>query len=114
MPALVQPVLQPELGLHIMPRDHSEGNKLSEQQWERWNTHFSTCVDLELFGWGISELCEPGAIAPSDLADLSCCRHQWALAQDPNSQHLGSTVWDASIVFAKYLEQVSGSAAMLC
>ena len=28
------------------------------------------------------------------------------LSQDPNSQHLGTTVWDASIVLAKYLEQV--------
>lgn len=27
------------------------------------------------------------------------------LSQDPNSQHLGTTVWDASIVLAKYLEQ---------
>ncbi|GAQ81687.1 hypothetical protein KFL_000880010 [Klebsormidium nitens] len=27
------------------------------------------------------------------------------LAQDPNSQHLGKTVWDASMVLAKYLER---------
>jgi predicted nicotinamide N-methyase len=27
------------------------------------------------------------------------------LAQDPNSEHLGTTVWDASIVLAKYLER---------
>ena len=48
-----------------------------------------------------------------ELSALRCqchCRHHWALAQDPNSQHLGSTVWDASIVFAKYLEQVCPAA----
>lgn len=30
------------------------------------------------------------------------------LSQDPNSQHLGTTVWDASIVLAKYLELQAG------
>jgi len=34
------------------------------------------------------------------------CRHPFKLAQDPNSQHLGTTVWDSSIVLAKYLEKV--------
>lgn len=28
------------------------------------------------------------------------------LAQDPNSEHLGTTVWDASIVLAKFFEKV--------
>lgn len=36
-------------------------------------------------------------------------RHTFKLAQDPNSQHLGTTVWDSSIVLAKYLEKVRGS-----
>lgn len=37
----------------------------------------------------------------------SCARrHTFKLAQDPNSQHLGTTVWDSSIVLAKYLEKV--------
>ncbi|KAL1201918.1 Calmodulin-lysine N-methyltransferase [Cardamine amara subsp. amara] len=29
--------------------------------------------------------------------------HELKFAQDPNSKHLGTTVWDASMVFAKYL-----------
>ncbi|CAA0832604.1 S-adenosyl-L-methionine-dependent methyltransferases superfamily protein [Striga hermonthica] len=31
--------------------------------------------------------------------------HQLQFAQDPNSKHLGTTVWDASMVFAKFLEK---------
>ncbi|KAL8057690.1 hypothetical protein ABFX02_04G200200 [Erythranthe guttata] len=31
--------------------------------------------------------------------------HQLHFAQDPNSKHLGTTVWDASMVFAKFLEK---------
>ncbi|EFN56375.1 hypothetical protein CHLNCDRAFT_144895 [Chlorella variabilis] len=50
---------------------------------ERWNTHFSTTVEQELLG-----------------IDLQ-------LAQDPNSSNLGTTVWDASIVLAKYIEKNS-------
>ncbi|KAK9812794.1 hypothetical protein WJX72_003942 [[Myrmecia] bisecta] len=49
--------------------------------FERWNTHFSTTVTVELFG-----------------LDLH-------LAQDPSSHNLGTTVWDSSIVLAKYLEK---------
>lgn len=30
------------------------------------------------------------------------------LSQDPNSEHLGTTVWDASIVVAKMFEKVMG------
>lgn len=33
-------------------------------------------------------------------------RMTFRLSQDPNSQHLGTTVWDASIVLAKYLQKV--------
>ena len=29
-------------------------------------------------------------------------------AQDPSSEDLGTTVWDASIVLAKYIEKVFG------
>ncbi|PRW45241.1 hypothetical protein C2E21_6339 [Chlorella sorokiniana] len=50
---------------------------------ERWNTHFSTTVNQELFGI------------------------DFQLAQDPNSSNLGTTVWDASIVLAKYIEKNS-------
>lgn len=31
--------------------------------------------------------------------------HELQFAQDPNSNHLGTTVWDASMVFAKFLEK---------
>ena len=50
--------------------------------WERWNTHFEKTVSV-------------------DLLDTT-----FRLAQDPASGHLGSTVWDASIVLAGWLEKV--------
>ncbi len=28
------------------------------------------------------------------------------LAQDPSSEHLGTTVWDSSVVLAKWMEKV--------
>ncbi|XP_022750020.1 protein N-lysine methyltransferase METTL21A-like isoform X1 [Durio zibethinus] len=31
--------------------------------------------------------------------------HQLQFSQDPNSKHLGTTVWDTSMVFAKFLEK---------
>ncbi|XP_057953067.1 uncharacterized protein LOC131147591 [Malania oleifera] len=31
--------------------------------------------------------------------------HQLQFSQDPNSKHLGTTVWDASVVFVKFLEK---------
>ncbi|KAI3450617.1 hypothetical protein Pfo_007282 [Paulownia fortunei] len=31
--------------------------------------------------------------------------HQLHFSQDPNSKHLGTTVWDASMVFVKFLEK---------
>ncbi|EPS70312.1 hypothetical protein M569_04453, partial [Genlisea aurea] len=31
--------------------------------------------------------------------------HHLQFSQDPNSKHLGTTVWDASLVFAKFLEK---------
>ncbi|XP_022862166.1 protein N-lysine methyltransferase METTL21A isoform X5 [Olea europaea var. sylvestris] len=31
--------------------------------------------------------------------------HQLQFSQDPNSKHLGTTVWDASMVFVKFLEK---------
>ena len=33
------------------------------------------------------------------------CSIDFQLAQDPNSSNLGTTVWDASIVLAKYIEK---------
>lgn len=37
--------------------------------------------------------------------ELEFLGHNLQLAQDPNSKHLGTTVWDASIVFVKFLER---------
>ncbi len=51
------------------------------ESFARWNTHFSTSVSVELFGTPLQ------------------------LSQDPQSLHLGTTVWDASIVVAKWLER---------
>ena len=49
--------------------------------FERFNTHASTSVEVPLFG------------------------STWRLAQAPQTNHLGTTVWDASIVLAKWLER---------
>ncbi|PRQ33423.1 putative lysine methyltransferase, S-adenosyl-L-methionine-dependent methyltransferase [Rosa chinensis] len=39
--------------------------------------------------------------------DLEVLGHDLQFIQDPNSKHLGTTVWDASLVFAKFLEKNS-------
>ena len=81
------------------------------KSWERWNTHFSTTVEQEVFGCAHALLCQQRRCAllcrqaPPPVSHY--CRHPFKLAQDPNSQHLGTTVWDSSIVLAKYLEKVS-------
>ncbi|XP_015944913.2 uncharacterized protein LOC107470048 [Arachis duranensis] len=31
--------------------------------------------------------------------------HELQFTQDPNSKHLGTKVWDSSLVFAKFLER---------
>ncbi|KAK9153899.1 hypothetical protein Sjap_001379 [Stephania japonica] len=36
---------------------------------------------------------------------LEVLGHQLQFSQDPNSKHLGTTVWDASMVFVKFLEK---------
>ncbi|WJX50174.1 hypothetical protein P8452_36516 [Trifolium repens] len=36
---------------------------------------------------------------------LEILGHELQFAQDPNSKHHGTTVWDASLVFAKFLER---------
>ncbi|XP_027909151.1 protein N-lysine methyltransferase METTL21A isoform X1 [Vigna unguiculata] len=36
---------------------------------------------------------------------LEVLGHDLQFSQDPNSKHLGTTVWDASLVFAKFLER---------
>ena len=55
------------------------------EPFERWNTHFSTEVKQEVFGVELR------------------------LQQDPSSHNLGTTVWDASIVLAKFLEKARAS-----
>ncbi|BBH05020.1 S-adenosyl-L-methionine-dependent methyltransferases superfamily protein [Prunus dulcis] len=37
--------------------------------------------------------------------NLEVLGHDLQFAQDPNSKHLGTTVWDASLVFVKFLEK---------
>ncbi|MCO5591183.1 hypothetical protein L7F22_051976 [Adiantum nelumboides] len=41
----------------------------------------------------------------TDKIELDFLGHRLQLAQDPNSKHLGTTVWDSSMVFVKFLEQ---------
>ncbi|KAF4350836.1 hypothetical protein G4B88_029209 [Cannabis sativa] len=36
---------------------------------------------------------------------LEVMNHELQFSQDPNSKHLGTTVWDASLVFVKFLEK---------
>ncbi|KAK7257675.1 hypothetical protein RIF29_31819 [Crotalaria pallida] len=36
---------------------------------------------------------------------LEVLGHELQFSQDPNSKHLGTTVWDASLVFTKFLER---------
>ncbi|KDP43983.1 hypothetical protein JCGZ_05450 [Jatropha curcas] len=44
--------------------------------------------------------------SPSTSAiTLEVLGHQLQFSQDPNSKHLGTTVWDASVVFVKFLEK---------
>ena len=56
--------------------------------FERWNGHLETLVEQEVFGLTLQ------------------------LAQDPSSLNLGTSVWDASIVLAKYLELVRSKRAL--
>lgn len=57
--------------------------------FERWNGHLETLVEQEVFGLTLQ------------------------LAQDPSSMNLGTSVWDASIVLARYLELVRRGYAAL-
>ncbi|KAK9663989.1 hypothetical protein RND81_14G011600 [Saponaria officinalis] len=41
----------------------------------------------------------------TSVVTIDLMGHQLQFSQDPNSKHLGTTVWDASMVFAKYLEK---------
>ncbi|XP_024542272.1 protein N-lysine methyltransferase METTL21A-like isoform X1 [Selaginella moellendorffii] len=53
---------------------------------DRFNTQHTSALGIELFG-------HPLLISQS------------VLGQDPNSKHVGTTVWDSSVVFAKFLEK---------
>ncbi|CAM6102096.1 unnamed protein product [Calypogeia fissa] len=39
--------------------------------------------------------------------EIEVLGHNLFLSQDPNSKHLGTTVWDSSLVFAKFMERNS-------
>ncbi|GAB2285078.1 hypothetical protein Dimus_019533 [Dionaea muscipula] len=41
----------------------------------------------------------------SSAVTIELLGHHLQFSQDPNSNHLGTTVWDASMVFAKFLEK---------
>ncbi|KAL5765697.1 hypothetical protein ACOSP7_016314 [Xanthoceras sorbifolium] len=41
----------------------------------------------------------------TSVITLEVLGHPLQFSQDPNSKHLGTTVWDASVVFVKYLEK---------
>ncbi|XP_021766436.1 protein-lysine methyltransferase METTL21D-like isoform X1 [Chenopodium quinoa] len=43
----------------------------------------------------------------TSVVTIDLLGNQLQFSQDPNSKHLGTTVWDASMVFAKYLERNS-------
>ncbi|KAG8072925.1 hypothetical protein GUJ93_ZPchr0006g45794 [Zizania palustris] len=43
----------------------------------------------------------------TSMISLELLGHRLHIAQDPNSKHLGTTVWDASMVFVKFLEKNS-------
>ncbi|KAF5447335.1 hypothetical protein F2P56_032895 [Juglans regia] len=44
--------------------------------------------------------------SPSTFSmNLEVLGHELQFSQDPNSKHLGTTVWDASLVFVKFLEK---------
>ena len=66
-----------------MPPRRAHADDDSALQW-RMHSHTETTVELDLFGT------------------------TFRLAQNPASMHLGTTVWDASIVVAKLMERGTG------
>eukprot|EP00752_Nemacystus_decipiens_P016329 g14604.t1 len=50
-------------------------------EFQRWNTHHSHVVPIEV------------------------CGHQLNIAQDPTSDNLGTTIWDASVILVRYMER---------
>lgn len=104
----------------------------SDESWERWNTRRSPeGVPL----WRLERSHKPH-LEPPPLGPLSCQPKQQThlphsslschpnpadqttmveqevfgsvlrFVQDPSSEHLGTTVWDASVVLAKWFEKV--------
>ncbi|BBN17725.1 protein N-lysine methyltransferase METTL21D [Marchantia polymorpha subsp. ruderalis] len=43
----------------------------------------------------------------TDAVEVDVLGHNLLIKQDPNSKHLGTTVWDSSLVFVKFLERNS-------
>lgn len=58
---------------------------MGKDVFERWNTHFSTVVEQNIIIQGVTT--------------------PLRISQDPSSHNLGTTVWDASIVLAKFFEK---------
>jgi predicted nicotinamide N-methyase len=68
---------------------------------DRWNSSDREKVKVSLFGYVHALFCTKFSSFEID----AMCRVDICLSQDPNSHNLGTTVWDASIVLAKYLEK---------
>ncbi|KAL2924834.1 Protein-lysine methyltransferase METTL21D [Bienertia sinuspersici] len=66
-----------------------------------------TASKLLDFGIDVSMESDRLNLPDTSVVTIDLMGHQLQFSQDPNSKHLGTTVWDASMVFAKYLERNS-------
>ncbi|WJZ89753.1 hypothetical protein VitviT2T_008948 [Vitis vinifera] len=68
---------------------------------------FRTSSDQEITSLHCDAQMEPDRLnSPNTSAIMfEVLGHQLQFSQDPNSKHLGTTVWDASMVFVKFLER---------
>uniref|UniRef100_A0A061RPL3 Uncharacterized protein n=1 Tax=Tetraselmis sp. GSL018 TaxID=582737 RepID=A0A061RPL3_9CHLO len=73
---------QLEVGTVLDTSGVGETSGANVEVLQRWETHFSKKLRQDIMGVELK------------------------LEQSPGSDHLGTTVWDASIVLAKYLEKV--------
>lgn len=69
-------------------------------------------LELLYFQSVVSSIGQLGESNGFEVSVMFVCRVQFRLSQDPNSENLGTTVWDASIVLAKYLEKVCSPLVM--
>ncbi|KAJ7528663.1 hypothetical protein O6H91_15G012700 [Diphasiastrum complanatum] len=69
------------LPLQLLQPTHTKYLPAQETMDDRFNTPHTAAVQVDVFGYNL------------------------VIMQDPNSKHLGTTVWDSSIVLAKFLER---------